>query len=323
MIDEELTLETSLLDLPQQEWLSAVEDIAGDDGYVESLGKRHHAVFVEKGTTLLVTFETLQGIQALSDLGQPLGWDMLKSDEWSNLCIASNGDTWFRDPAVYGYFDRLIDDGFFDEFERVIFYGAGPCAYAAAAYSVASPGALVLAIQPQATLDARLTEWDDRFADMRILDFTSRYGYAPDMLDAAEQAFVLYDPREKLDAMHAAMFTRPNVNKLRMRFMGNALQTDLLEMKTWAPILRAIADGALDTDSFAELYRARRGYRPYLRNLLEVLQTQGRPVLVEALCANVAGRMSAPRFAITLRQIRKANAIEAQRIAREASDSSG
>ena len=87
MIDEELTLETSLLDLPQQEWLSAVEDIAGDDGYVVSLGKRHHAVFVEKGTTLLVTFETLQGIQALSDLGQPLGWDMLKSDEWSNLCI--------------------------------------------------------------------------------------------------------------------------------------------------------------------------------------------------------------------------------------------
>ncbi|MCX7559477.1 phosphoadenosine phosphosulfate reductase [Sulfitobacter sp. F26204] len=310
MTDATPTLETSLLDLPRREWLATVEQIVDEDGYVEKLGRRHHAIFFEEGSTLLVTFETLQGIHALSDLGQPLGWEMLRDHGWSHLCLASNGDTWFRDTAVYGYFDRLIDDGFFDEFDNVVFYGAGPCAYAAAAYSVSSPGARVLAIQPQATLDPRLTEWDDRFTDMRIHDFTTRYGFAPEMLDAAEQAYVVYDPREQLDAMHAALFTRPNVDKLRMRFMGDALQTDLLEMGTWAPLLLAIAEGELTTNRFAELYRARRNYRPYLRNLLDAFESEKRTGLVEALCANVSNRMRAPRFAITLRRIQQARKSE-------------
>lgn len=305
MTDETPTLDSSLVDLPRREWLARVEEIADEDGYVEDLGRRHHAIFIEEGTTLLVTFETLQGIQALSDLGQPLGWEMLKKYGWSHLCLASNGDTWFRDPAVYGYFDRLIDDGFFDEFDRVIFYGAGPCGYAAAAYSVASPGAHVVAIQPQATLDPRMTEWDDRFTDMRSRDFQSRYGYAPEMLDAAEQAFVLYDPREKLDAMHAALFTRPNVTKLRMRFMGDALQTDLLEMETWVPLIKSVGDGTLDEALFAKLYRARRDYRPYLRNLLDALEGEDRIPLIEALCTNVTGRMRARRFAFRLKELRQ------------------
>ncbi|KIN61356.1 hypothetical protein Z945_2348 [Sulfitobacter noctilucae] len=310
MTDEAPTLDTSLADLPRQAWLKAVEKIADEDGYVEALGRRHNAIFIEEGTTLLVTFETFQGIQALSDLGQPLGWDMLKDHGWSHLCIASNGDTWFRDQAVYGYFDRLIDDGFFDEFENVVFYGAGPCGYAAAAYSVAAPGARVVAIQPQATLDPRVTEWDDRFTDMRIRDFTTRFGYAPEMLDAAEHAHVFYDPREQLDAMHAALFTRANVTKLRMRAMGDALQTDMLEMGIWGDILKAAAEDRLTMEEFARLYRARRNYRPYLRNLLDIFEAEGRETLIEGLCSSVSSRMRAPRFAVRLREIRQTRETE-------------
>ncbi|MGC1495219.1 MAG: phosphoadenosine phosphosulfate reductase [Sulfitobacter sp.] len=303
MTDQTPTLSTSLVDLPKQEWLAAVSTIAEEDGYFQQLGKRHFAAFIEEGTTLFVTFETIQGMHALSNKAQPLGWEMLRDHGWSHLCIASDGDTWFRDKAVYGYFDRLIDDGFFDEFENVIFYGAGPCGYAAAAYSVASPAAKVVVIQPQATLDARVTEWDDRFTDLRRGDFTSRYGYAPDMLDAADQAYVLYDPREQLDAMHAALFTRTNVHKLRMRFMGDALQTDLLEMGQLAPLLVAAAQGKLTDQVFADLFRARRTYRPYLRNLLAALEADHRENLAIALCKNVTGRMRARRFAAKLNQM--------------------
>ena len=307
MTDETPSLSTSLLGLPKQEWLRTVAVIAEEDGYFQQLGKRHFAAFIEEGPTLLVTFETLQGMQALSGLGQPFGWEMLRDHGWSHLCIASDGDTWFRDKSVYGYFDRLIDDGFFDEFETVIFYGAGPCAYAAATYSVAAPAAKVVAIQPQATLDPRVTEWDDRFVDMRARDFTSRYGYAPDMLDAADQAFVLYDPRETLDAMHAALFTRPNVSKLRMRFMGDALQTDLMEMSQLAPLLFAAANGTLNDASFAKIYRNRRTYRPYLRNLMAALEADDRDELVMALCKNVTSRMRARMFSAKLAQL-QANA---------------
>ncbi|MDF1727366.1 MAG: phosphoadenosine phosphosulfate reductase [Sulfitobacter sp.] len=297
MSQEATDMDSSLAGLAKRDWIASVELILEGRGSLTPLGKRHLAAFAEGNDILLVTFETLQGIQALSELGQPLGWDMVKSQGWSHLCIASDGDTWFRDPALYGHFDSLIDEGFFDEFDQVIFYGAGPCGYAAAAYSVAAPGATVLAIQPQATLDPRITEWDPRFVEMRASDFTTRYGYAPDMLDAAEDAFILYDPNEPYDAMHAALFTRPNVTKFRMRFMGDALQTDLLDMEQWDELLIMAQESSLDTLSFARLYRGRRDYRPYLRNLLKATEREGRDPLTLMICKNVTARMKARMFA--------------------------
>lgn len=302
MTNETPTLQTSLVDLPRRDWLGAIESICENEGFYEPLGRRHFAAYVEKGDTLVLSFETIQGVHALSDYGQPLAWDMARKHNWSSLSIISHGDTWFRDNKVYGFFDRLIDEGVFDEFETILFYGAGPCAYAAAAFSVAAPGARVVAIQPQATLDPRVTEWDHRFTEMRITDFTSRYGYAPDMLDAAEQAYVLYDPRETLDAMHAALFTRPNVRKLRMPYMGGALQTDLLEMEQWEPLLCAAADDRLTRRSFARMFRARREYRPYLRNLMKHLEAEERIPMLLALCRNVTSRMNARKFANKLRE---------------------
>ncbi len=142
-----------------------------------------------------------------------------------------------------------------------------------------------------------IAEWDNRFTDMRRTDFTSRYGYAPDMLDGADAAYVVYDPRETLDAMHAALFTRPNTRKLRLRFMGDAIQTDLLEMEQLEPLLLAIAEGPLDPLDFARMMRARRSHPPYLRNLLAALDGAGRETLALALARNVTSRMHAPRFA--------------------------
>ncbi|WP_198133664.1 phosphoadenosine phosphosulfate reductase [Roseobacter sp. GAI101] len=306
MIDAPFTIETSLVGLPKDEWLLAIAEVAEKDGFCQNLGDKHHAIFVERSPTLLVTFETVSGMRALSSLSQPLGWDLVRNYGWSNLCIASEGDTWFRDPSVYACFDRLVDDGFFDEFDKVVFYGAGPAGYAAAAYSVAAPGAWVVAIQPQATLDPRITEWDDRFKEMRRTDFSSRYGYAPDMLDAAEAAFVLYDPKVALDAMHASLFTRPNVTKLRMRHMGVALQSELLQLDQLETLLSLAVDGTLDTLTFADLYRSRRDHRNYLKALLVALEADDRTQLILHLCRYVNARMPAPRF------VRKQKLIEAE-----------
>ena len=308
----------SLLDvdhgaLEQRAWLSRVEAMLEaedvDSGYFERLGSRHAAAFFEQGATLLVTFESLQGIGALSPRAQPLGWEMVRSHGWSHLCLLCDGDSWFRDPRVYAYFDRLIDDGFFEDFERVVFYGAGPCGYAAAAFSVAAPGARVQAIQPQATLDPRVTEWDDRFAEMRRTSFTDRYGYAPDMLDAAGRAHVIYDPYERLDAMHAALFTRANVSKFRTPFLGAAVQTSLMRMDVLGALIAAAAGDRLDAAAFATLWRARRTHNPYLRNLLQHLDAQERPALAAMLCRNVLARIdSAPRFRKRLRALERAEA---------------
>jgi len=103
----------------------------------------------------------------------------------------------------------------------------------------------VVAVQPQATLDPRVTEWDSSHKKMRRADFTSRYGYAPDMLDAAEQAYVIYDPYEQMDSAYAAIFTRSNVKKLRMPNMGSALQSEMMRMEILKPLLIAASDDNL------------------------------------------------------------------------------
>ncbi|MGZ2258247.1 phosphoadenosine phosphosulfate reductase [Roseobacter sp. A03A-229] len=306
MPDAAVEFEQSLGRLPRQEWMSEVTDLVENHGSMTRLGRRHSATYVESGATLLVSFESHQGIQALSPHGHPLGWDMVRRFGWSHLGIISDGDTWFRDAAVFAHFDALVDDGFFDAFDTVLFYGAGPCGYAAAAFSVAAPGAKVLAIQPQATLDPQVTAWDKRFVEMRRTSFTDRYGYAPDMLDAAEEAFIVFDPNQMEDAMHAALFTRPNVTMLRARHMGSTLQTDFLQMKVLSKLISAVARDSLTAPQFATLMRARRDHMPYLRRLLSRLDYDERPALIERLCRAVVQRHKAPRFARRLEQFTKA-----------------
>jgi len=277
--------------MSKRDWLTALAELSEENGHFQPLGKKHFSSYIAGSETLLVTFESYDGIQRISPNAHPLGWEVAKVLGWSSLSVMSDGQSWFRDREVYAYFDDLIDDGFFEEFDNVVFYGAGPCGYAAAAYSIAAPGACVLALQPQATLDPRVAEWDERFIRQRRLDFTSRYGYAPDMIDAAQEAFVIYDPEELEDAMHAALFTRPNVHKLRLRHAGGALQFSLRNMKILSRLIALGGTGRLTPEIFAKLARARREDRQYLRNLLRHLDDKGRTKLAHALCKNVTTRM--------------------------------
>ncbi|EBA15287.1 hypothetical protein RSK20926_16562 [Roseobacter sp. SK209-2-6] len=298
-------LEEDLSALKPAEWQQRLAEISEELGLFQPLGPKHFATFIDQGNTLLVSFETIQGIRNLSDKAQPQGFEMVRTAGWSHLCLISNGDTWFREAHLYGFFDQLIDDGFFDEFDNVIFYGAGPCGYAAACFSVAAPGASVALIQPQATLDPRMTEWDDRFTELRRTSFTDRYGYAPDMLDAAKDAYVFYDPYEQLDAMHAALFQRENVDRIRVPNLGATVQTRFLEMDILQQILFAIEKGELSTLEFARLYRARRENSAYLRSVMNRLDLLERPFLQLLLCRNVTSRMRAPRFRRRLNNLQK------------------
>ncbi len=297
MQDAANTFDMPLSDLKDRDaWLDKVAELTEEDGYMQRLGDRHAAIFVEEKPILLVTFETHQRIAEISEDCQPMGWDMVKALGWSHLCLVSDGDTWFRDRAVYGFFDRLVDDGFFEDFDQVIFYGAGPCGYAAAAFSVAAPGAKVVAIQPQATLDPRVAEWDHRYLPMRRTAFDDRYGYAPDMLDAAAHAYILYDPEIELDAMHAALFTRSNVTKFRMRYMAEDLDKSLIRMQILYRILAQASADKLNTAALARLYRARRNDTGYQFNLLRRLMADSRHYLTILLTNKVLEQRRAPRF---------------------------
>lgn len=283
-------------------WYEELKLLGEESGHFERLGPDHSALFCEDGPVLLVSFERAEALRA-DDGRLPMGHDMAEESGWSSLVLLTEGDTWFRDGRVYGYFDRLVDDGFFDEFERVVFYGAGMCGYAACAYSVAAPGATVLAVAPQATLDPRVSEWDPRFIAHRRLCFTDRYGYAPDMLEAADRAYILYDPEVQLDAMQAALFTRPNAVKLRCRHLNGEIETDLDEMGVLPQLIDAACEGQLSEMAFYRLYRARRNSKRYLFSLLDHLTEAERPYLAAVLCHHVMEHQRGPRFRKRLREL--------------------
>ncbi len=306
MEEETHILDTELAGLEPDAWRAEMERIGGEAGSFTALGERHSAVFVEEERrVLLVTFERADAVRA-SESGAPLGFDMVRASGWSHLCILAEGFTWFRDPAVFAHFDKLTDGGFFDRYDEVIFYGSEMCGYAACAFSVAAPGATVIAVSPQATLDPRVTEWDDRFVSMRRVSFTDRYGFAPDMVEAARAVFLLYDPETDLDAMHVALFAGPNVTKFRCRFMGQRLEAALVARQMLYRMLARAAHGRLDLQSLARIYRDRRDFVPYLRALLTRLDDDDRPRLAAHLCRNVTERMRAPRFRRRLAALREA-----------------
>ncbi len=304
MQDVQNSVDTSYQDLGLEEWKRAIEDLAEEHGAFQPLNDTHFAAFVEAGRTLLVTFEAIDTIRAAGDKCRPIGHELVVSAGWSHLAILSDTQSWFRDARVYGYFDRLIDDGFFEDFDRVVFYGAGAGGYAAAAFSVAAPGATVVVIQPHATMDPRMTEWDPRYPQARRLNFTDRFGYAPDMLDAADRGFVLYDPRQDVDAMHAALFERSNVTRLRLPFLGEDLQKSLAAMGLLLPLIEEAGDDVLDETGFARAYRARRDNLDYLRRLLAWLDAGDRRYLSYVLCRHVITDRKAPYFRRRLRKLR-------------------
>lgn len=270
--------------LDRDDWLSALADMGEETGHFERMGPQHADLFIDAGRTLLVTFETMEAARARPG-ARPRGMDIAAAHGWSALACLSDGDTWFRDRAVWGTFDRLSDDGFFEDFERVLFFGAGSCGYAAATLSVAAPGARVLAIRPQATLTPTLAGWDRRFPATRRTDFTSRYGYGPDMIDAAAQVDIVFDPMIAPDAIHAALFTRANVRTHRCTWAGPRTEVALDQLNLVTPLIEAAMAGELTHAAFGRLWRARRGSPAYLRLLLKRLEAANRPGLLRRLCA--------------------------------------
>ncbi len=252
-------------------WHGILDEHGREHGFHKRLGDRHGVLFTEDDDILLVTLENADAIRQHNRTGLPDGLATAGREGWSHLCLYCEGDTFFRDPDVFGFLDELVDSGFFDQFERVVFYGAGSCGYAAAAFSVVAPEAIAILVRPLATLDPDLTEWDRRHPAMRRVDFTDRYGYAPAMLEGASATYVIHDPQVTEDAMHATLFAQGGATRLRCANLGPSPERDLAQMGILVPILRAAGRGKFNPGQFYDLYRRRHQHRPYLRRVLNRL----------------------------------------------------
>ena len=298
------------------EWQDRMAEIGKMHGFFDRLGRDHFALYVQEGDTLLVSFDEVARVVANGAEALPVGFEAVRKREWSMLSILADGRTWFRDSGIYSFFDKLIDEDFFDSFERVIFLGTGPmCAYAAAAFSVASPGCSVLLMSPAATLNREAAPFELRFRAAWRKCFTDRYGYAPDMLEGASAAYVIYDPQEILDAAHAALFNGKTTHRLRFRGAGPSILPLLEPHSNLDRILKATANGRMTQLRFSQITRRlRQTNQTYLERLLARAEDRGGVKLAAIVAQRGLAATGAAHFA------RRVAALEARHAENQADD---
>lgn len=272
------------------EWTKIATQLAGPKGFFRE-GSGHSFLFLPRNPdVLVVTFDNLDIAMNKRAERRPWGFEFIEKQGWSMLGVMAPGWTWYRDPWVWDQVDRLRADGFFARFGRVVFYGASMGGYAAAAFSAACPGADVVAISPQSTLDKAVVPWETRYKVAWSKDFSGPYGDAAQVSATARRVSILFDPYEPLDAAHVARFTAPNVMKLRAPLMGHRLGTALQQMGVLSGIVRAALDGTLTPDQFYTTLRARRDFPRYQRELFQRAIDARHPELARRLGAWVLKR---------------------------------
>lgn len=156
---------------------------------------------------------------------------------------------------------------------------------------------------PQATLDPRIAGFDNRFVNRRRQDFTSRYGYAAEMIDAAERAYLVFDPLARLDACHAALFAKRNVSLLRAPGLGSALEISFDAMGIHDDTMLEAMDGTLNDRKFSLMLRARRTHERYVKNLVRRARFRNHPQLAANLCAIALQRKDDPFYSNALKEL--------------------
>jgi hypothetical protein len=192
----------------------------------------------------------------------------------------SAGQTWFRDSDLFAYIDRLVDEGFFDSFKRVVFCGLGPVGgYAAAAFSIAAPQPELILTSPVASLAPKDAPFETRFSRAKRLDFSTRFGFAPEMSAHAKALYLIFDPATTMSAAHAALYRGAHVTKISL-----PRHSPLIERL-------AMADGglgdlvlALEADNptarLRQIFRGRaRADETYLVNLAAQAKARNHPKL--------------------------------------------
>jgi hypothetical protein len=263
-------------------WAAIARGLAGETGFYRE-SPDHSFLYIPRGDTLVLTFDNLDIAMEKREDRRPWGFAFIEKQGFSMLGVMANGWTWYRDPWVWAQFDDLRDTGFFAQFKRVVFYGASMGAYAACAFVPACPGADVVAISPQSTLDKRLVPWETRYHTAWGRDYSGPYGDAAEVSRAARRVTLLYDPYEPLDAAHVARFDGPNVMKLRTPLLGHRLGSSLQQMGILSQITLGALNGTLTELEFYRTIRARKSFQRYQRELFKRALAKGRTGLARKL----------------------------------------
>lgn len=290
-------------------WHDKLAELGGERGFYRQLGPTHKALYIKGNSTLVVSFDNLDDARQDTTDRMPWGSQFISSRGWSSLGIGAHGWTWYRDEAIFDFFDELRDTKFFDQFDKVVFYGTSMGGYGASTLSAACPGATVLAMNPQATLDRRITlGWENRFRRSWRQDFTGRYSYGPEQSQLAKRVYLFFDPLMVEDAMHAALYQGDNVVKIKCRHFGHGLTSAFNAAGILKQIVEACVNDEPTASDLYQMMRVRKNTPRYQKAVLNMLVAKNRPRQTYRFCKKIlemSGDAKRPHFRNAMEQAAK------------------
>ncbi len=256
-------------------WYREIFPAGPSNGWYYKFGD-HAASFVDRGKVqLVVSFDNL------SDAGyphpdiEPWAEKFVRDNGWSHVGVYARGPSWYRDDALAAFLEKLRDDGFFAQFDKVALIGTSMGGFAALTFSCLSPGATVVALSPQSTLDLTRVPWEKRFVKAQSRNWQMAYSDAAEQIADLDRAYVLYDPFFEPDKMQVMRLPQEKIVHLKGFGFGHKTAVVLRRMEQLKHVMQAGIDGTLTTTEFQSLARARKDIYLYRLSMEAHLSARG------------------------------------------------
>lgn len=257
-------------------WYGEIFPAGGNDGWYHKFGE-HAASFVERDTAqLVISFDNL------SDAGypypdiEPWAGKFVRENGWSHLGIYARGPSWFRDARLIAFLEQLERTGFFRGFEKIALIGTSMGGFAALTFSSLCPGATVVALSPQSTLQSDLVPWETRFGKGRDRDWSLPFSDAASQLNGLGKAYVLYDPFFAPDKRHVMRLPQQKLIHLQGFGFGHKSAVVLRRLGLLKPFMQGAISGELQPSEFYKWIRKRKELYVYRIVMETHLSTRGK-----------------------------------------------
>ncbi len=251
----------------QPRWLDDLRPGSEGEGFLEKY-LRHSLMFVRRPVNrLLVTFDNLSNVGDSSVEREPWAFKYAQDVNISHLGVMAHVSDWYRDAELIERMQKLAADGFFDGYDRVIFAGVSMGGYAAIAFASLVPGAHVISVNPQSTLDPDLVPWETRYENGQRQDWTLPLPDASRLTAGLGPVNIFYDPYHTLDQQHVDRFQGDNIRVFSCWFSNHKTAVFLRKIDALKPVMGHCIFDELTPSAFYRLYRARR-YLPWYRGSL-------------------------------------------------------
>ncbi|MCQ0090960.1 glycosyltransferase family 2 protein [Roseovarius sp. M141] len=263
-------------------WLDDLRPGAEGEGFFEK-NLRHSLMFIKRPSDrLLVTFDNLSNVNDDSITREPWAYKFASDGGYSHLGVMAHVSDWYRDGDLIRRFQGLVAQGFFEGYERVVFAGVSMGGYASLAFSSLVPGAHVVAINPQTTLDPALVPWETRYENGQRQDWTLPLADGAALTAGAGRVNVFYDPYFELDQQHVDRFHGDNVHIFKCWFSNHKTAVLLRKIGALKAVMTHCIMDELTAPEFYSLYRERR-YLPWYRGAVSnYFREKGREALADS-----------------------------------------